>query len=250
MASYMREVKELRRQMAELPQLSNKRDLHANDIVHLPQTPGCHSKPYLLAFDYYKQLCKIDDVHILVVRWNCRSVLMRCRVYPSMGLSVTPYGIMTLKVCIILCKQPSAGGVLHYPTAVCWKASPWQSLAEHKDLMLGGTPSGSPTSTRSLRLGASCIAPPMTPKANLGADSQPGSPQCMQSPTPHLADIPEHGGHALVHVEVSQNAKAEKLVFPSFLGRVPQPLLVEQGAICITSLLDCNTVQPDLCHLV
>ena len=45
MASYMREVKELRRQMAEIPQLSKKKEFASHEITHLPQTPGRRSEP-------------------------------------------------------------------------------------------------------------------------------------------------------------------------------------------------------------
>ena len=40
MASYMREVKELRRQMAAIPQLSKKKEFASQELMHLPQTPG------------------------------------------------------------------------------------------------------------------------------------------------------------------------------------------------------------------
>ena len=44
MASYMREVKELRRQMAEIPKLSNRKEIRSQEILHLPQSPGRRSK--------------------------------------------------------------------------------------------------------------------------------------------------------------------------------------------------------------
>ena len=47
MASYMKEVKELRRQMADVPQLSKKREFTSQDLMHLPQSPGRRSKPHL-----------------------------------------------------------------------------------------------------------------------------------------------------------------------------------------------------------
>ena len=40
MASYLREVKELRRQMAAIPQLSKKQKVTTEEIAHLPQTLG------------------------------------------------------------------------------------------------------------------------------------------------------------------------------------------------------------------
>lgn len=43
MASYLREVKELRRQMAAIPQLSKKQKVTTEEIAHLPQTPGGES---------------------------------------------------------------------------------------------------------------------------------------------------------------------------------------------------------------
>ena len=45
MASYMREVKELRRQMADIPKLSKKMELSSQELMHLPQTPGRRSQP-------------------------------------------------------------------------------------------------------------------------------------------------------------------------------------------------------------
>ncbi len=44
MASYMREVKELRKQMAAIPQLSKKKEFASQELLHLPQTPGRLSK--------------------------------------------------------------------------------------------------------------------------------------------------------------------------------------------------------------
>lgn len=52
MASYMREVKEMRRQMAEMPKLAKKKKFTSQELVHLPQTPNrrsehcCTSKEY------------------------------------------------------------------------------------------------------------------------------------------------------------------------------------------------------------
>ena len=45
-----------------------------------------------------------------------------------------------------------------------------------------------------------------------------------------LAVIPEHGAQALVHVDViKQKPKSEALVFPSFLGKAPKPLLKDES---------------------
>lgn len=44
MASYMREVKELRRQMAEMPKLAQKKEVSSQEIIHLPQSPGRRSE--------------------------------------------------------------------------------------------------------------------------------------------------------------------------------------------------------------
>lgn len=44
MASYMNEVKELRRQMAQIPKLSKKREVTSQEIAALPQSPGRQSK--------------------------------------------------------------------------------------------------------------------------------------------------------------------------------------------------------------
>jgi len=45
MASYLQEIKELRRQMAAIPQLSKKQKITTEEIAHPPQTPGREHPP-------------------------------------------------------------------------------------------------------------------------------------------------------------------------------------------------------------
>jgi len=55
MASYLQEIKELRRQMAAIPQLSKKQKITTEEIAHPPQTPGReHPPPLLLPFSSHR----------------------------------------------------------------------------------------------------------------------------------------------------------------------------------------------------
>ena len=44
-----------------------------------------------------------------------------------------------------------------------------------------------------------------------------------------LAIIPEHGGQALVNVQVKPASQSRALVFPSFLGHAPKPILKDDS---------------------
>ena len=109
----------------------------------------------------------------------------------------------------------------------------------HPCVVQGGTPKGNPQRGRPPR--SPQHASPRSPKVLATADAgvskvanvlhEPALQENVENL--QLAIIPEHGSHALVRVEVQPEAKADKLIFPSFLGKAPQPLLKDEGIVLV-----------------